>query len=53
MNEQNELVQALKGCVDLIEAWMNGIFKNAGITWEQPPPALKRAKEILETRQNG
>lgn len=41
---------ALTGCVDLIERWMNGVFKDAlGIVWEEPPPALKRAKEILGT----
>jgi hypothetical protein len=37
--------------VDLVEAWMNGIFKSSGVTWTEPPPALKRAKEYLNSEE--
>lgn len=43
MTEREIIVQL----VDLIEAWMNGIFKRVGIRWEEDPPALTMAKAYL------
>ena len=45
-----EHFEALRGCVELIELWMNGIFAKMGVTWaseEDWPPALREAKRVL------
>ncbi len=51
--ENEELYDALEGCVDLIEAWMNGVLKEIGFSWHEDgifPPALVKAKDLLLER---
>lgn len=43
-----ELTSALLGLIDLITAWMNGFMHKMGLSWEDDPPALKRARLLLE-----
>lgn len=45
-----ELLEATKSLVELVDLWMNGIVKEAGITWQSPvdhPPALLAAREAI------
>ena len=48
--EKTILIDALRGCVELIELWMNGILARIGVAWDSEedwPPALKEAKRVL------
>jgi len=48
MTRNAELTNALLGLIDLQGAWMNGPMKKMGFEWLDNPPALKRAKMLLE-----
>jgi hypothetical protein len=39
---------ALAACIDLFEAWRDGIFARSGITWTKEPPAIVKARAWLE-----
>ena len=46
-----EMLEALRGMRELVEAWMNGqLVQEAGITWAKPedhPPALRLTRALL------
>jgi hypothetical protein len=45
--ERARCYSALERCVELFEAWRDGIFKKLGMAWETPPPAIAGARALL------
>ena len=39
---------ALKACIEMFEAWRDGIFKRMGIKWTEEPPAIVAARAALD-----
>jgi len=42
-----DLLEACKKNVELIEAWMNGIFRRNGITWIEVPTAVSMSRDAI------
>lgn len=46
----NKYQEALQDCVDLFEAWKEGIFSRIGVSWTIEPPAIVKAKALLNEK---
>lgn len=44
---------ALNGLLELIDAWMSFFYKEAGVEWNETPPAVERAKRLLAETRSG
>lgn len=42
-----QTIEALELLVSLFEAWRDGIFKRAGLTWTSEPPAIINARGLI------
>ena len=42
-----DLLKATQGMIALFEAWRDGIFRSAGVTWEVEPPAVLASRAAL------
>ena len=53
MNE--ETVKVVVGLVELVDAWMKGIIKDRGITWQEGegPPAFEAGRAYLAKQEVG
>ncbi|MBI5942902.1 MAG: hypothetical protein HY864_00920 [Chloroflexi bacterium] len=45
-----ETEEVIRGLLELIYAWQNGVLKKIGISWVEQPPAVLRAEKWLSAQ---